>query len=74
MCCIATGEFPWKNDLICFLHVWNAALVVHCEEAPVLIRTLAAIIDAIVYFSRTFTVCGYSIVLPTMLRVSGNLD
>ena len=52
------------------MHVWSGALVVHCEHASLLRRFSAAVIDLVVHFSHSFTLNGYDLILPTMLRVS----
>ena len=71
--CFCAGEFPWEKDLVFFLHVWSAALVIHCSSAPILRRIMAAFIDAIAHFSRTFALSGYSLILPSMLQVKSLL-
>uniref|UniRef100_H2XYZ2 Protein unc-80 homolog n=1 Tax=Ciona intestinalis TaxID=7719 RepID=H2XYZ2_CIOIN len=62
-------EYPWNDDLIYLMHVLSSALVIHCEAAPLLRKYTASIIDIVVYFSHSFTLQGYSLILPTMLRV-----
>nr|XP_039260009.1 protein unc-80 homolog isoform X1 [Styela clava] len=63
------SEFPWGKELLLFLHVWNAALVLHAEQTPILRRYGAALIDAAVHMNHQFIKLGYSVVLPTILEI-----
>ncbi|CAK8677932.1 unnamed protein product [Clavelina lepadiformis] len=62
-------EYPWETTFVFFMHVWSGALVVHCEHASLLRRFSAAVIDLVVHFSHSFTLNGYDLILPTMLRI-----
>jgi len=74
LCCsrsdLFAEDYPWDDDLVRFMHVLTAALVVHCEDASVLRRVAVALVDIVVHFGNTFLLQGYNLVLPTMLCVS----
>ena len=55
--------------MIRFMYVWCAALVVHCEQASLLVKLTATLIEIVIHFGHVFMMKGYSMILPTMLRV-----
>lgn len=65
------SEFPWGDEIMLFLNVFNGALILHPEDSALLRQYAATVINTAVHFNHLFSLSGYQWVLPTMLQVPG---
>lgn len=63
------SEFPWGDEIMLFLHVFNGALILHPEDSALLRQYAATVINTAVHFNHLFSLSGYQWILPTMLQV-----
>jgi len=64
------SEFPWGDEIMLFLNVFNGALILHPEDSALLRQYAATVINTAVHFNHLFSLSGYQWVLPSMLQVS----
>lgn len=65
------SEFPWGDEIMLFLNVFNGALILHPEDSALLRQYAATVINTAVHFNHLFSLSGYQWILPTMLQVPG---
>lgn len=65
------SEFPWGDEIMLFLNVFNGALILHPEDSALLRQYAATVINSAVHFNHLFSLSGYQWILPTMLQVRG---
>lgn len=63
------SEFPWGDEIMLFLNVFNGALILHPEDSALLRQYAATVINTAVHFNHLFSLSGYQWILPTMLQV-----
>lgn len=63
------SEFPWGDEIMLFLNVFNGALILHPEDSALLRQYAATVINTAVHFNHLFSLSGYQWVLPSMLQV-----
>lgn len=63
------SEFPWGDEVMLFLNVFNGALLLHCEDSSLLRQFLATAINTALHFNHLFSLNGYQWILPTILQV-----
>ncbi|XP_078453386.1 protein unc-80 homolog [Lampetra planeri] len=63
------SEFPWGDEVMLFLNVFNGALLLHCEDSSLLRQFLATTINTALHFNHLFSLNGYQWILPTILQV-----
>lgn len=63
------SEFPWGDEIMLFLNVFNGALILHPEDSALLRQYAATVINSAVHFNHLFSLSGYQWILPTMLQV-----
>lgn len=66
------SEYPWGDEIMLFLNVFNGALILHPEDSALLRQYAATVINTAVHFNHLFSLSGYQWILPTMLQVSPN--
>lgn len=64
------SEYPWGDEIMLFLNVFNGALLLHPEDSALLRQYSATAINTAVHFNHLFSLSGYQWILPTMLQVS----
>ncbi|OWK12608.1 UNC80, partial [Cervus elaphus hippelaphus] len=62
------SEFPWGDEIMLFLNVFNGALILHPEDSALLRQYAATVINSAVHFNHLFSLSGYQWILPTMLQ------
>lgn len=63
------SEYPWGDEMMLFLNVFNGALLLHPEDSSLLRQYTATAINTAVHFNHLFSLSGYQWMLPTMLQV-----
>jgi len=63
------SEYPWGDEMMLFLNVFNGALLLHPEDSALLRQYTATAINTAVHFNHLFSLSGYQWILPTMLQV-----
>lgn len=63
------SEYPWGDEMMLFLNVFNGALLLHPEDSSLLRQYTATAINTAVHFNHLFSLSGYQWILPTMLQV-----
>lgn len=63
------SEYPWGDEMMLFLNVFNGALLLHPEDSSLLRQYTATAINTAVHFNHIFSLSGYQWILPTMLQV-----
>lgn len=63
------SEYPWGDEIMLFLNVFNGALLLHPEDSALLRQYTATAINTAVHFNHLFSLSGYQWILPTMLQV-----
>ncbi|NWI63494.1 UNC80 protein, partial [Todus mexicanus] len=61
------SEFPWGDEIMLFLNVFNGALILHPEDSALLRQYAATVINTAVHFNHLFSLSGYQWVLPSMV-------
>lgn len=64
------SEYPWGDEMMLFLNVFNGALLLHPEDSSLLKQYTATAINTAVHFNHLFSLSGYQWILPTMLQVA----
>uniref|UniRef100_A0AAZ3PZM6 Unc-80 homolog (C. elegans) n=1 Tax=Oncorhynchus tshawytscha TaxID=74940 RepID=A0AAZ3PZM6_ONCTS len=62
------SEYPWGDEIMLFLNVFNGALLLHPEDSALLRQYTATAINTAVHFNHLFSLSGYQWLLPTMLQ------
>lgn len=65
------SEYPWGDEMMLFLNVFNGALLLHPEDSSLLRQYTATAINTAIHFNHLFSLSGYQWILPTMLQVGG---
>nr|XP_020636422.1 protein unc-80 homolog [Pogona vitticeps] len=68
------SEFPWGDEIMLFLNVFNGALILHPEDSALLRQYAATVINSAVHFNHLFSLSGYQWILPTMLQVYADYE
>ncbi|XP_078235397.1 protein unc-80 homolog isoform X18 [Pogona vitticeps] len=68
------SEFPWGDEIMLFLNVFNGALILHPEDSALLRQYAATVINTAVHFNHLFSLSGYQWILPTMLQVYADYE
>ncbi|KFO96913.1 Protein unc-80, partial [Calypte anna] len=68
------SEFPWGDEIMLFLNVFNGALILHPEDSALLRQYAATVINTAVHFNHLFSLSGYQWVLPSMLQVYSDYE
>ncbi|XP_031749779.1 protein unc-80 homolog isoform X15 [Xenopus tropicalis] len=68
------SEFPWGDEMMLFLSVFNGALILHPEDSALLRQYAATAINTAVHFNHLFSLSGYQWILPTMLQVYADYE
>ncbi|ERE84837.1 putative protein unc-80 like protein [Cricetulus griseus] len=68
------SEFPWGDEIMLFLNVFNGALILHPEDSALLRQYAATVINTAVHFNHLFSLSGYQWILPTMLQVYSDYE
>lgn len=63
------SEYPWGDEMMLFLNVFNGALLLHPEDSSLLRQYTATAINTAVHFNHLFSLSGYQWILSTMLQV-----
>lgn len=63
------SEYPWGDEMMLFLNVFNGALLLHPEDSSLLRQYTATAITTAIHFNHLFSLSGYQWILPTMLQV-----
>ncbi|XP_065573108.1 protein unc-80 homolog isoform X4 [Artemia franciscana] len=66
------STFASSGDIHIFLNVVNGALTLHAETATMLRMCLAVYINAALQFKNIFSVNGYFLIAPTLLKLYSN--
>uniref|UniRef100_A0A4W4GQM1 Unc-80 homolog (C. elegans) n=1 Tax=Electrophorus electricus TaxID=8005 RepID=A0A4W4GQM1_ELEEL len=64
------SEYPWGDEIMLFLNVFNGALLLHPEDSALLRQYTATAINTAVHFNHLFSLSGYQWILPTILQVT----
>lgn len=67
------SEYPWGDEMMLFLNVFNGALLLHPEDSSLLRQYTATAINTAIHFNHLFSLSGYQWILPTMLQVGPKL-
>ncbi|KAJ3584353.1 hypothetical protein NHX12_014848 [Muraenolepis orangiensis] len=62
------SEYPWGDEMMLFLNVFNGALLLHPEDSALLRQYTATAINTAAHFNHLFSLSGYQWILPTMLQ------
>ncbi|MBN3275438.1 UNC80 protein, partial [Polyodon spathula] len=62
------SEYPWGDEIMLFLNVFNGVLILHPEDSALLRQYTATVINTAVHFNHLFSLSGYQWILPTMLQ------
>ncbi|XP_061686965.1 protein unc-80 homolog isoform X16 [Syngnathoides biaculeatus] len=68
------SEYPWGDEMMLFLSVFNGALLLHPEDSALLRQHTATAINTAVHFNHLFSLSGYQWILPTMLQVYADYE
>ncbi|XP_067844006.1 protein unc-80 homolog [Heptranchias perlo] len=68
------SEFPWGDEIMLFLNVFNGALILHPEDSALLRQYTATAINTAVHFNHLFSLSGYQWILPSMLQVYADYE
>uniref|UniRef100_UPI00398EFC07 protein unc-80 homolog isoform X3 n=1 Tax=Pristiophorus japonicus TaxID=55135 RepID=UPI00398EFC07 len=68
------SEFPWGDEIMLFLNVFNGALILHPEDSALLRQYAATAINTAVHFNHLFSLSGYQWILPSMLQVYADYE
>uniref|UniRef100_A0A3Q1GA76 Unc-80 homolog (C. elegans) n=1 Tax=Acanthochromis polyacanthus TaxID=80966 RepID=A0A3Q1GA76_9TELE len=68
------SEYPWGDEMMLFLNVFNGALLLHPEDSALLRQYTATAINTAVHFNHLFSLSGYQWILPTMLQVYADYE
>uniref|UniRef100_A0A8C5MCX8 Unc-80 homolog, NALCN channel complex subunit n=1 Tax=Leptobrachium leishanense TaxID=445787 RepID=A0A8C5MCX8_9ANUR len=68
------SEYPWGDEIMLFLNVFNGALILHPEDSALLRQYAATVINTAVHFNHLFSLSGYQWILPTMLQVYADYE
>uniref|UniRef100_A0A8C4P1H3 Protein unc-80 homolog n=1 Tax=Dicentrarchus labrax TaxID=13489 RepID=A0A8C4P1H3_DICLA len=68
------SEYPWGDEMMLFLNVFNGALLLHPEDSALLRQYTATAINTAVHFNHLFSLSGYQLILPTMLQVYADYE
>eukprot|EP00064_Thunnus_orientalis_P022708 superscaffoldBa00007911_g22923 len=68
------SEYPWGDEMMLFLNVFNGALLLHPEDSALLRQYTATAINTAVHFNHLFSLSGYQWMLPTMLQVYADYE
>ncbi|XP_068101293.1 protein unc-80 homolog isoform X17 [Hyperolius riggenbachi] len=68
------SEFPWGDEIMLFLNVFNGALILHPEDSALIRQYAATCINTAVHFNHLFSLSGYQWILPTMLQVYADYE
>ncbi|XP_024144693.1 protein unc-80 homolog isoform X2 [Oryzias melastigma] len=68
------SEYPWGDEIMLFLNVFNGALLLHPEDSALLRQYTATAINTAVHFNHLFSLSGYQWILPTMLQVYADYE
>lgn len=69
---ITSSFFAQSTDIHLFINVVNGALILHCEDAAVLRLCMATFINVAHQFKSIFSINGYLLIIPTILRIYSN--
>ncbi|XP_029696086.1 protein unc-80 homolog isoform X15 [Takifugu rubripes] len=68
------SEYPWGDEMMLFLNVFNGALLLHPEDSSLLRQYTATAINTAIHFNHLFSLSGYQWILPTMLQVYADYE
>ncbi|XP_077450088.1 protein unc-80 homolog isoform X22 [Stigmatopora argus] len=68
------SEYPWGDEMMLFLNVFNGALLLHPEDSALVRQHTATAINTAVHFNHLFSLSGYQWILPTMLQVYADYE
>uniref|UniRef100_A0A9J8CLI5 Unc-80 homolog (C. elegans) n=1 Tax=Cyprinus carpio carpio TaxID=630221 RepID=A0A9J8CLI5_CYPCA len=68
------SEYPWGDEIMLFLNVFNGALLLHPEDSALLRQYSATAINTAVHFNHLFSLSGYQWILPTMLQTYADYE
>ncbi|XP_056606877.1 protein unc-80 homolog isoform X1 [Triplophysa dalaica] len=68
------SEYPWGDEIMLFLNVFNGALLLHPEDSALLRQYSATAINTAVHFNHLFSLSGYQWILPTMLQTYADFE
>ncbi|KAF3857416.1 hypothetical protein F7725_009275 [Dissostichus mawsoni] len=68
------SEYPWGDEMMLFLNVFNGALLLHPEDSSLIRQYTATAINTAVHFNHLFSLSGYQWILPTMLQVYADYE
>uniref|UniRef100_A0AAY5KIG3 Unc-80 homolog (C. elegans) n=1 Tax=Esox lucius TaxID=8010 RepID=A0AAY5KIG3_ESOLU len=68
------SEYPWGDEIMLFLNVFNGALLLHPEDSSLLRQYTATAINTAVHFNHLFSLSGYQWILPTMLQAYADYE
>ncbi|XP_062907898.1 protein unc-80 homolog isoform X3 [Mobula hypostoma] len=68
------SEYPWGDEIMLFLNVFNGALILHPEDSALLRQYAATAINTAVHFNHLFSLSGYQWILPSMLQVYADYE
>ncbi|XP_045074431.1 protein unc-80 homolog [Coregonus clupeaformis] len=68
------SEYPWGDEIMLFLNVFNGALLLHPEDSALLRQYTATAINTAVHFNHLFSLSGYQWLLPTMLQAYADYE
>ncbi|KAM6945754.1 LOW QUALITY PROTEIN: protein unc-80 homolog [Aplochiton taeniatus] len=68
------SEYPWGDEIMLFLNVFNGALLLHPEDSALLRQYTATAINTAVHFNHLFSLSGYQWILPTMLQAYADYE
>ncbi|GLD63442.1 protein unc-80 homolog, partial [Lates japonicus] len=68
------SEYPWGDEMMLFLNVFNGALLLHPEDSALLRQYTATAINTAVHFNHLFSLSGYQWILSTMLQVYADYE
>uniref|UniRef100_W5KQ91 Unc-80 homolog, NALCN channel complex subunit n=1 Tax=Astyanax mexicanus TaxID=7994 RepID=W5KQ91_ASTMX len=68
------SEYPWGDEIMLFLNVFNGALLLHPEDSALLRQYTATAINTAVHFNHLFSLSGYQWILPTMLQTYADYE
>ncbi|XP_041120448.1 protein unc-80 homolog isoform X3 [Polyodon spathula] len=68
------SEYPWGDEIMLFLNVFNGVLILHPEDSALLRQYTATVINTAVHFNHLFSLSGYQWILPTMLQAYADYE
>ncbi|XP_035384136.1 protein unc-80 homolog isoform X2 [Electrophorus electricus] len=68
------SEYPWGDEIMLFLNVFNGALLLHPEDSALLRQYTATAINTAVHFNHLFSLSGYQWILPTILQTYADYE